>query len=1229
VIAPEGFDFTFYPGGESQLPDPTEEAFEGVGFVPAYRHLTRVFFRDLQLADYGNRIPLMTFLVAYNTSQITPFATMDESGLGLTVPSGLENNDYMQIIPGTNEFHGLMEGNPWRANLSSMTAIQESTVAAGTAVPAAGRDGFWYLQNGASNSEPLRKINATTGFEEETFGITSTRTEDFADSFRNAGSWHHLQVVDLLGTVNVLLHMMDLDSATGSITNVDSPMSHIDLIPELASGGVLESIKGTAIPDHENNRFYTITSIAAGDIEVGRIDFTLSLGAKTIQDEPAPVVATFEVTSLRKFTRGSPGNDFENSGDPLGWAFHEDTGNIVISNAGGMLLYDPVADAILASVNDTTELFSSQNNYVRGNVFAHASGGEAVDGRVTVRDIRTLEITRVFSVSILGLSGTPGIQVDSGVWDSDSQALIYSRGTGPTVGERIVKVYIDRKSAVAIPLSDVTTSLLTSYNSLPLADLALTDFDDDNLASTLIDGYSLTQQTSVADALEPLRLFGVHDWVEEDWILKSSLRGGAPVLTIPEEDVGKVRKNDKEEESTQETRVQEQEMPMRVAVRYTNVESDYDSDIEQSRRVINPTPTMFTGDETTLEIPVVMASTKAKQLAQIWLYTVWNERKGIKTEIPWKYLKLSPTDVVNVGMFGQTVTARLGKQDVGTGYVTGIEGVTESTSSFVSSLTGGSALGHLVKSVINTKDPTKVIFLDSPLLKAVDLNVGSSSDAYFALGGTGTSWPGGALHMSVDNVNFLNKGQSNNEMAWATVQTTPSAWPNNRFQEIVEGGTMDIVPQARETVWVTDTELNVLNGANAFAVNTPGGIEIIQFQTATVNADNTITLDRLLRGRFGTEAPATAGSMTVADEIVFLEVPTVNKSNLSLADLNVTRFWKAITQGSFASSAVTKTFTYTGRDLSPYSPAQLVMSLDGTTKHGGIEVDWERRTRTNGEWKDGTGDVPLNESLEEYNINFRKISDSAITATLTATDATRIDVPETTMVSTLFENGDILTNGNVETGDLTGWTVVSGTGWTADQIPVDLLTIPDPNFAAGNSWTISFIDNTPPTDWVIEQEIDLSTVLSDFINLDKGLTHTQIWSSMGQAGATGGPSSRCPMQCRFKFIDGSDNTIETRADAFWHNPSTNVWKRVGLTARVPTGTRKIAYQLVGSRILPSTNHVDENEDPAPFGTQANGRSVFDNIHAYISDGIVTHNVEVFQKSGSLIDGQVATAPVGG
>jgi Putative phage tail protein len=53
--------FRFHSGHDDQAPDPLIASAEGAGNCPAYRRTSYAVFENLQLADFGNRIPSMTF----------------------------------------------------------------------------------------------------------------------------------------------------------------------------------------------------------------------------------------------------------------------------------------------------------------------------------------------------------------------------------------------------------------------------------------------------------------------------------------------------------------------------------------------------------------------------------------------------------------------------------------------------------------------------------------------------------------------------------------------------------------------------------------------------------------------------------------------------------------------------------------------------------------------------------------------------------------------------------------------------------------------------------------------------------------------------------------------------------------------------------------------------------------------------------------------------------------
>jgi hypothetical protein len=62
--------FRFYPGDENQTVDPLIAGAEGIGNTPAYRGQAYVVFQDMALANYGNRIPSLSFEVFADTGDV-------------------------------------------------------------------------------------------------------------------------------------------------------------------------------------------------------------------------------------------------------------------------------------------------------------------------------------------------------------------------------------------------------------------------------------------------------------------------------------------------------------------------------------------------------------------------------------------------------------------------------------------------------------------------------------------------------------------------------------------------------------------------------------------------------------------------------------------------------------------------------------------------------------------------------------------------------------------------------------------------------------------------------------------------------------------------------------------------------------------------------------------------------------------------------------------------------
>ena len=76
-LARDSITMRFYPGSQDQLPDPKIEAIEGAGTVPAYRGTAYVVIEDLDLTDFGGRVPQLTFEVNRPVQKGLPGADLD------------------------------------------------------------------------------------------------------------------------------------------------------------------------------------------------------------------------------------------------------------------------------------------------------------------------------------------------------------------------------------------------------------------------------------------------------------------------------------------------------------------------------------------------------------------------------------------------------------------------------------------------------------------------------------------------------------------------------------------------------------------------------------------------------------------------------------------------------------------------------------------------------------------------------------------------------------------------------------------------------------------------------------------------------------------------------------------------------------------------------------------------------------------------------------------------
>jgi hypothetical protein len=94
VLAQSTVTWRLHPGSEDQLPDPLISAIEGVNAAPAYRGTAYVVFENLELGQFGNRIPQFNFEV-FRRSRPTPQSAPRAAA---------EDVRGVALVPGTGEY---------------------------------------------------------------------------------------------------------------------------------------------------------------------------------------------------------------------------------------------------------------------------------------------------------------------------------------------------------------------------------------------------------------------------------------------------------------------------------------------------------------------------------------------------------------------------------------------------------------------------------------------------------------------------------------------------------------------------------------------------------------------------------------------------------------------------------------------------------------------------------------------------------------------------------------------------------------------------------------------------------------------------------------------------------------------------------------------------------------------------------------------------------------------
>lgn len=989
---------------------------------PAYQGLAYAVFNGLPLADFGNRIPNLSFEVngfysgPTNTRTTPPPVLQDAGSFEGTVFYDIAQSVIYAL---DNQFIGIYDAN-------TMSLLFESDLTKDPIVKASVNPAVWPVDFLSTASNPFN--NAMAGPDGTFWTVYSTNSVNGTPGI----------MVNFNPQIGVLGSYPTSGNPAGDATvkNLSYPASQNSNLPPPALPVTPQPIgPGPSILCGSQNvllimdtvgvnwQAYSMNLIPPRLISFGAYPGSHGHIQSMAWSESRQVMVG--ITDLNNaFVFHIPSGDVEEVTGPIGLPF-------VNSGFKYDVVYDPVADLFLfATEND---LYSVSDITTFAPV-AHLDVGAKYGGvffspdcmwtqqqprgsiAIIVNGLPTAQATPILvNGGVIGYTPGPGVGATSGDGQSGGGTgggMVYILNTSSF--QEVAGVYTDGwawgpavdgvgPAVLFCPWGNgsidyhhvgggfagwsqykpdgypITLAIIVS-DILQECGLSLTQINTSALSSTIVFGYVISQESSGRAALEPLQEMYQFDLVEIDGVLTATFRSQSVanvLINIDENDLGARAATPEIGANPQpkviETRKQDIELPQFVFLRYRTAQHDfYVKDFsfaiatQYAKRAISPLSTVYGVAHQSLSSTIVLSDQNAANIVIQILILQYLNRNEVQFSLPIKYIAITPGDVVNLTWHdteGNIVSypVYVRQADLGADNTIKIEGVSTNGSVYKASQNPGSTFVGPIPMPFG--QPSTVDILETPPLQDKDDSFGF----YWGACGQGASslW-GCTLVTSVDG------GQSfstiENDIFPAALGVTKSvlgAVPSPDTKVTPAPGVWDPVNSVTFVLigggpLAGVSPLQVLNRQNIFLI----GDEIVGASNAVQNADGTYTLSLLQRGLLGSAAAMT--THRVSEKVALLASDgTILDNEMASTALNLPYLYAGITNGSDIVNSRVFQYAATGARIKPEAGCNLALLSDLSDN---VTLFWNPRLRIGYEWSDG-GERVTDEVVEGYQVD--------------------------------------------------------------------------------------------------------------------------------------------------------------------------------------------------------------------------------------------------------------------
>ena len=676
----------FYSGTETQLPDPTMESALGVGQVPAYRGQAYIVFENLQLADYGNRVPNFEFEIATG-ALIGP--TITDTNLPAVDYQNFNTIDAGDCVWVTQPGNASITRYDLRSREMLVSRSNVSTISgqgggADQLLPyAISDDGTLFckraLYYGACYLSPNGgEVMATStpwippGRDEYGqsiypgyYQVQPTVIEFSAGTSGNLGILENRRVLALGATQFGYGVRLYTDGAP------DTKWEHISQFfpaPDPLGSGVRYG--NTTVPNpwpfYEYTRDVLPPHWHNGIVfNQGSPFFSLPQSGRRIKIDGSESVALIRSTTNDGYRTGPYGGivlaTVSGGGlSPLVTGTEvaacdgvqvDPDGTIYLMSSSAAKIYKftqvkpKEREFVLAATLNIASLPSFRSLTARippvGGVMVAFYGAGQGSYRLVLINLKTM--------TIINTVATPGqfflpVMMDSHR-DTEIVACIdlFSQRIY-TIDYRTSVVFSDQTAGLADVVADLCARSGLSAGQIDVT--ALTPYR--------VQGYALSRQASARQNIAQLQQAYFFDAVESDHKIKFVPRTQQPSVTIDVDELGAYSAGSQPGELLEVRRGQEVELPARVSVTYPDKDFAYQLKTQNAQRLLTASVV-----ESAEALAVVLKADDARSVANRTLYFAHIERTRFAFTTSKKYLYLEPTDVVTINGPNKSYIARI------------------------------------------------------------------------------------------------------------------------------------------------------------------------------------------------------------------------------------------------------------------------------------------------------------------------------------------------------------------------------------------------------------------------------------------------------------------------------------------------------------------------------------------------------------------------------------------